>query len=133
MAGGATLPPYLHLHLHHPAAFFSPFVIRHSRLPSLPSRANLPTMHEPAPFQAAGRLIDFMRQADEPGLINLAAGVPGLDALPRVQLEEAFRRAFAHDGSAMLAYHHPEGDHELRELLAARLRARGAAVEASGV
>src|SRR4051812_11484289 len=86
-------------------------------------------MHEPAPFQAAGRLIDFMRQADEPGLINLAAGVPGLDALPRVQLEEAFRRAFAHDGSAMLAYHHPEGDHELRELLAARLRGRGATVE----
>jgi DNA-binding transcriptional MocR family regulator len=90
-------------------------------------------MHEPAPFQAAGRLIDFMRQADQPGLINLAAGVPGLDALPRAELEEAFRRGFALDGSAMLAYHHPEGDHELRELLAARLRARGAAVEASGV
>ena len=88
-------------------------------------------MHEPAPFQpaASGRLIDFMRQADEPGLINLAAGVPGLDALPRAELEEAFRRAFAHDGSKMLAYHHPEGDHELRELLAARLRARGAVAE----
>src|SRR3954467_11151517 len=90
-------------------------------------------MPTPAPLQAAGRLIDFMRQADEPGLINLAAGVPGLDALPRVELEEAFRRGFANDGSAMLAYHPPEGDHELREILARRLQGRGATVEAGDV
>jgi len=84
-------------------------------------------------FVAAGRLVDFMRQADEPGLINLAAGVPGLDALPRPALETAFQRAFAADGSAMLAYHHPEGDRELRELIAARLRSRGARTEAADV
>lgn len=83
---------------------------------------------EPFSFQAAGRLIDFMRQADEPGLINLAAGVPGLDALPAATLEEAFARAARRDGAALFAYHHPEGDHALREALAARLRARGAAV-----
>lgn len=84
---------------------------------------------EPFQFQAAVRLLDFMRQADEPGLINLAAGVPGLEALPRTQLEVAFRAGFEHDGAAMLAYHHPEGDHELRELLAARLTRRGAPVK----
>jgi len=69
-----------------------------------------------------------MRQADEPGLINLAAGVPGLDSLPAEELKEAFSRAFEHEGSKMFAYHHPEGDHLLREQLAARLQARGASV-----
>jgi DNA-binding transcriptional MocR family regulator len=82
-------------------------------------------MQEPFPFKAAARLIDFMRQADQPGLINLAAGVPGLDALPVNALHTATEAAFAKDGAAMFAYHHPEGDRELRELLAERLKARG--------
>jgi DNA-binding transcriptional MocR family regulator len=76
-------------------------------------------MQEPFTFTPPGRLIDFMRQADEPGLINLAAGVPALESLPT---------AFAEDGAAIFGYHHPEGDRELRELLAARLRTRGAEV-----
>ncbi len=83
----------------------------------------------PTYFPPPARLLDFMRQADQPGLINLAAGVPGLDSLPREQLQEAFARACARDGAAIFAYHHPEGDHALRELLAARLRGRGATVE----
>ena len=82
----------------------------------------------PHPFRAAGRLVDFMRQADEPGLINLAAGVPGLDALPAEELSAAFARAFEKEGARMFAYHHPEGDHALRENIAARLRSRGAEV-----
>jgi DNA-binding transcriptional MocR family regulator len=69
-----------------------------------------------------------MRQADEPGLINLAAGVPGLDTLPVDELQAAFQRAFVREGAKMFAYHHPEGDHALREQLAARLQARGAKV-----
>ncbi|TCO90584.1 2-aminoadipate transaminase [Chthoniobacter flavus] len=85
-------------------------------------------MTEPRPFRAAGRLVDFMRQADEAGLINLAAGVPGLDSLPTEELQAAFTRAFAHEGAKMFTYHHPEGDHVLREQLAARLQARGANV-----
>ncbi len=88
---------------------------------------------EPKPFVAAGRLIDFMRQADEPGLINLAAGVPGLEALPAAELEAAFTQAFRRDGPAIFAYHHPEGDHRLREILAARLSARGATVRGADV
>ena len=88
-------------------------------------------MVEPLQFRAAARLVDFMRQADEPGLINLAAGVPGLDSLPAEALREAFARAFEHEGAKMFAYHHPEGDHGLRELLAARLNARGASVKGS--
>ena len=83
-------------------------------------------MSEPQTFRAAGRLIDFMRQADEPGLINLAAGVPGLDALPADELRAAFARGFEKEGAKMFAYHHPEGDRALRDHLAARLNARGA-------
>ena len=90
-------------------------------------------MIEPSRFHAHGRLVDFMRQADEPGLINLAAGVPGLDALPTRQLQEAFGRAFESDGAAMFAYHHPEGDRPLRDLLAARLQTRGASVDGSQI
>lgn len=82
-------------------------------------------MQEPFLFKANARLVDFMRQADEPGLVALAAGVPGLEALPFDGLLDAFNEAFAEDGASALAYHHPEGDHALRELLAARLEGRG--------
>lgn len=85
-------------------------------------------MHEPFPFKAAARLIDFMRQADEPGLINLAAGIPGLDALPSDELRAAFEKTFAEEGAKAFAYHHPDGDHELREILAQRLQQRGVSV-----
>lgn len=87
-------------------------------------------MDKPFTFAPPGRLIDFMREAGQPGLINLAAGVPGLDALPTEQLRDAMMRGFADDGAAMFAYHHPEGDWTLRELLAQRLRNRGANVQA---
>lgn len=76
-------------------------------------------------FQAPARLVDFMRQADQPGLINLAAGVPGLDALPLAALRRAAEAAFERDGAALFAYQHPSGDHRLRSLLAGRLQARG--------
>ncbi|RYD72342.1 MAG: hypothetical protein EOP84_23330, partial [Verrucomicrobiaceae bacterium] len=90
-------------------------------------------MHQPFTFHAQGRLIDFMRQADEPGLINFAAGVPPLDALPAEALKDAFGRAFARDGASIFAYHHPEGDHRLRELLAERLARRGANIDRSQI
>lgn len=87
----------------------------------------------PYTFSAAGRLVDFMRQADEPGLINLAAGVPSLDSLPAEELRAAFERAFEKDGSKLFAYQHPEGDHKLRDLLAARLHSRGASITGSQI
>lgn len=89
-------------------------------------------MHEPFLFQAPARLVDFMRQADQPELINLAAGVPGLDALPFAALREATEQALATDGASLFAYHHPEGDHALRALLAERLAARGVGDLAAG-
>ena len=85
-------------------------------------------MNEPFLFQASGRLVDFMRQADEPGLINLAAGVPATESLPTAELRAAFDKAYADDGARLFAYHHPEGDHRLRALFAERLSRRGARV-----
>lgn len=73
-----------------------------------------------------------MRQADRPDLINLAAGVPGLDALPFAALRTATEQALTNDGASMFAYHHPEGDPELRSLLATRLQARGVADISAG-
>jgi 2-aminoadipate transaminase len=90
-------------------------------------------MQAPFTFSPPARLIDFMREAGEPGLINLAAGVPGLDALPTPQLGEALQRGLATDGAAMFGYHYPDGDPRLRELLAERLRTRGADVRAEQV
>ena len=86
------------------------------------------TMNEPFLFQARGRLVDFMRQADEPGLINLAAGVPATESLPVADLRAAFEKACEDDGARLFAYHHPEGDHRLRALFAERLAKRGARV-----
>ncbi len=84
-------------------------------------------MQEPFLFKAPARLVDFMRQADNPSLINLAAGVPGLDALPFDALRRGAHAAFDEDGAAIFCYQHPSGDRGLRELLAARLQARGVA------
>lgn len=69
-----------------------------------------------------------MRQADEPGLINLAAGVPATESLPVSDLRPAFEKACTDDGARLFAYHHPEGDHRLRALFAERLKQRGANV-----
>jgi DNA-binding transcriptional MocR family regulator len=82
-------------------------------------------MQEPFLFPAPARLVDFMRQADNPRLINFAAGVPGLDALPFANLRSAMEAAFESDGASMFSYHHPEGDPALRALCATRLQSRG--------
>lgn len=71
-----------------------------------------------------------MREAGDPRLINLAAGVPSPALLPAEQLASAFAAGLEKDGGAMFAYHEPEGDSALRSILARRLRKRG--VKASG-
>jgi DNA-binding transcriptional MocR family regulator len=76
-------------------------------------------------FQHPWRLLDFMREAGDPRLINLAAGVPSPALLPTAQLAAAFEAGVERDGGAMFAYHEPEGDRTLRDLLARRLRKRG--------
>jgi DNA-binding transcriptional MocR family regulator len=84
----------------------------------------------PSEVTLAAGLCDFMRQTVRPGLINLAAGIPADSALPIEGLRVAMSAALAANPHAAWGYHAPEGDAGLRELIAARLRARGADVDA---
>lgn len=87
----------------------------------------------PVEVRLSAGLTDFMRQTARPGLINMAAGIPSDDALPVDDLREAATVALDGRALAALGYHAPEGDVELRELIAERLRGRGARVGAEGV
>lgn len=66
-----------------------------------------------------------MRQVGQPGLINLAAGVPAPELLPVAALEKAFGTATKKVGQPMWAYQTPEGHLPLRETIARRLANRG--------
>jgi DNA-binding transcriptional MocR family regulator len=102
--------------------------------PTVPGSHSLNSLtDEPFSFHPPGRLIDFMREAGDPRLINLAAGVPSPALLPASQLADAFSQGLRIDGGAMFAYHEPEGDPKLREILAMRMRLRGVEVNSGGI
>lgn len=71
------------------------------------------------------RLLDFMRQADDPRLINLAAGIPAPEHLPVGELHAAVERVLASGGPRVFAYQAPEGDWGLRTCWTRRLVQRG--------
>ncbi len=81
--------------------------------------------YEPLNYQPPVRLLDFMREVGDAGLINLAAGVPAVSLLPIEELNAAYAQAVESGGGSCYAYQRPEGDPGLREALADRLRARG--------
>jgi 2-aminoadipate transaminase len=87
-------------------------------------------MIAPYTFQPRGRLLDFMRQAGNPELINLAAGLPSVHCVPKAGLERAFALALAENGDEALGYHVPDGDVRLRELWAERFSRRGIRINA---
>ena len=82
-------------------------------------------MISPYPFKPRGRLLDVMRQVGEPGLINLAAGLPSVHCVPKADLKEAFAATLEENADEALGYHVPDGDVRLRELLVDRFRRRG--------
>jgi len=84
-------------------------------------------MISPYTFSPRGRLLDFMRQAGNPDLINLAAGLPSTECVPKKDLMRAFDAALTESADEALGYHTPDGDYQLRELLAKRFAARGIA------
>jgi len=85
----------------------------------------------PIEFTPPGRLLDFMRQLGQTDLINLAAGIPAPGLLPVEELKEAFLAGVERSGGSMFAYQVPEGDPELREMIADRLKLRGVDVSGS--
>jgi len=58
------------------------------------ARWNLGSMDSPYKFAPRARLLEFMRQAGNPSLINLAAGLPSVDCVPKAALKQAFDAAF---------------------------------------
>ena len=54
-------------------------------------------MLSPSRFVPNARLLDFMRETGQPNLINLAAGLPSVDCVPKVALQRAFASAFAEE------------------------------------
>src|SRR6202521_3980220 len=85
-------------------------------------------MNSPYKFAPRARLLDFMRQAGNPNLINLAAGLPSVDCVPKAALKRAFDAAFAEEPDVALGYHTPDGDYPLRAKIAERFARRGISV-----
>ena len=87
-------------------------------------------MISPYKFTPRARLLDFMRQAGDPNLINLAAGLPSADCVPKAALKRAFDAALSGEPDVALGYHTPDGDYSLREMIAKRFARRGISVGA---
>jgi len=81
-------------------------------------------MISPYAFRPRGRLLDIMRQVGNPDLINLAAGLPSVECVPKASLEDAFAQTLRDHADEALGYHTPDGDLRLREILADRFRRR---------
>ena len=82
-------------------------------------------MISPYAFRPRGRLLDFMRQVGNPDLINLAAGLPSTECVPKAALQEAFAETLRTNADEALGYHTPDGDLKLREILVDRFQRRG--------
>jgi 2-aminoadipate transaminase len=73
------------------------------------------------------------RSAARDDVLGLAAGLPAQSLFPRAAIATATLRVLGHGDCAALQYGWPEGATELREWIAARLRARGAPADADDV
>ena len=87
-------------------------------------------MISPYTFTPRARLLEFMRQAGNPNLVNLAAGLPSTECVPKADLKRAFDTAILEEGDIALGYHTPDGDYLLRERIAQRFSRRGIQVSA---
>jgi len=75
--------------------------------------------------KSSTRLLDLMRQTEDPGVINLAAGIPSPDFLPLEALKATLDQEMASQARAMFSYHRPEGAAPLREAICEYLAIRG--------
>ena len=79
------------------------------------------------------RLLDLMRQTEDPHVINLAAGIPSSDFLPLEALKGAMEGEMASRGREMFSYHRPEGAGILREAIRDYLKVRGVSLSSDQV
>jgi DNA-binding transcriptional MocR family regulator len=79
------------------------------------------------------RLLDLMRQTEDPHVINLAAGIPSSDFLPLDALKSAMEGELASRAREMFSYHRPEGAGLLRDAIREYLAVRGVRVTSDQV
>jgi 2-aminoadipate transaminase len=79
------------------------------------------------------RLLDLMRQTEDPHVINLAAGIPSTDFLPLDALRTALEGELASRAREMFSYHRPEGASLLREAIRDYLGVRGVNVQSDQI
>ena len=79
------------------------------------------------------RLLDLMRQTEDPRVINLAAGIPSPDFLPLDALKTALEGEIHSRAREMFSYHRPEGAATLREAIRDYLSGRGVQIKAEEV
>jgi len=79
------------------------------------------------------RLLDLMRQTEDPHVINLAAGIPSADFLPLDALRTALEGELASRAREMFSYHRPEGAALLRDAIRDYLGARAVNVQSDQI
>ena len=79
------------------------------------------------------RLLDLMRQTEDPHVINLAAGIPSADFLPLDALRTALEGELASRAREMFGYHRPEGAALLRDAIRDYLGVRGVNVQSDQI
>jgi 2-aminoadipate transaminase len=79
------------------------------------------------------RLLDLMRQTEDPHVINLAAGIPSADFLPLDALRTALEGELASRAREMFSYHRPEGAALLRDAIRDYLGVRGVNVQSDQI
>ena len=82
---------------------------------------------------APSMILELMKLMGRPGLVSLGGGLPSADGFPAEALREASQRVLALAPRDALQYTTTEGLPALREWVAARLRQRGLAVQATQV
>ena len=79
------------------------------------------------------RLLDLMRQTEDPHVINLAAGIPSADFLPLDALRTALEGELASRAREMFSYHRPEGAGLLRDAIRDYLSVRRVNVQSDQI
>lgn len=97
------------------------------------TKAKIPAV-TPRETEARAAIEQLVRRAaTSRGLISLGGGLPSERQFPKEALAASFVRVLGAHGSAPLQYGWAEGQETLRTWIAARMRARGAKVEADDI
>jgi 2-aminoadipate transaminase len=78
-------------------------------------------------------LRELLKVTEQPGIINLAGGLPSPQTFPIEAIAQATQKVLADDGQGALQYAASEGYGPLREWVAADLRQQGLTVQAAQV